>query len=154
MKDFWTEERIKRLKQMRDEGYSASQIAEKIGAASRDAVLGKMFRLGMCSPMPVKLAKSAELYRARQARMNVKRREKRHEVKPYLVQLYESRERRAREAKMLAEEKTRARAIIAARGATKTSAAYRTHMPRIGDMSKSQLRAMITQAVQNTAALS
>jgi len=51
----WTEERIERLKQMWHEGATASEIAEKLGGVSRNAVIGKAHRLGLDSrPSPVK----------------------------------------------------------------------------------------------------
>ncbi len=51
----WTDERIDQLKAMWDEGLTASQIAEKLGGVSRNAVIGKAHRLGLKSrPSPVK----------------------------------------------------------------------------------------------------
>ena len=51
----WTEERIDRLKEMWSRGMTASQIAEDLGAVSRNAVIGKAHRLGLQSrPSPVK----------------------------------------------------------------------------------------------------
>jgi len=51
----WTDERIDHLKKMWEEGLTASQIAEKLGGVSRNAVIGKAHRLGLKSrPSPVK----------------------------------------------------------------------------------------------------
>jgi GcrA cell cycle regulator len=51
----WTDERIERLKEMWSRGMTASQIAEDLGAVSRNAVIGKAHRLGLQSrPSPVK----------------------------------------------------------------------------------------------------
>jgi len=51
----WTEERIERLKTMWHEGATASEIAEKLGGVSRNAVIGKAHRLGLeARPSPVK----------------------------------------------------------------------------------------------------
>ena len=51
----WTDERIETLKTMWAEGATASQIAEKLGDVSRNAVIGKAHRLGLKSrPSPVK----------------------------------------------------------------------------------------------------
>lgn len=43
----WTPERTERLVSLWKEGYSAAQIAGKIGGVSREAVLGKIWRLGL-----------------------------------------------------------------------------------------------------------
>lgn len=43
----WTEERIEELKAMFHAGFSASQIARKLGAVSRNAVIGKLHRIGL-----------------------------------------------------------------------------------------------------------
>ena len=51
----WTEERIERLKSMWTQGATASEIAEKLGGVSRNAVIGKAHRLGLeARPSPVK----------------------------------------------------------------------------------------------------
>ena len=51
----WTDERIERLREMWARGMTASQIAEELGAVSRNAVIGKAHRLGLQSrPSPVK----------------------------------------------------------------------------------------------------
>ncbi|MCQ0990433.1 GcrA family cell cycle regulator [Jiella marina] len=41
----WTDERVEMLKQLWSEGHSASQIAERLGGVSRNAVIGKVHRL-------------------------------------------------------------------------------------------------------------
>ncbi len=43
----WTDERIERLKTMWAEGLSASQIARSLGEVTRNAVIGKVHRLGL-----------------------------------------------------------------------------------------------------------
>jgi GcrA cell cycle regulator len=51
----WTDERIERLKELWTRGMTASQIADELGAVSRNAVIGKAHRLGLQSrPSPVK----------------------------------------------------------------------------------------------------
>ena len=51
----WTDERIDQLRALWDKGLTASQIAEKLGGVSRNAVIGKAHRLGLKSrPSPVK----------------------------------------------------------------------------------------------------
>jgi GcrA cell cycle regulator len=51
----WTDERIEQLTKMWEGGATASQIAEELGAVSRNAVIGKAHRLGLkARPSPVK----------------------------------------------------------------------------------------------------
>lgn len=44
----WTEERVELLKKLWTDGLSASQIAGRIGGVTRNAVIGKVHRLGLC----------------------------------------------------------------------------------------------------------
>ena len=43
----WTDERVELLKKMWNEGQSASQIAKELGGVTRNAVIGKVHRLGL-----------------------------------------------------------------------------------------------------------
>ena len=43
----WTEEKVKKLKELWGKGNTASQIAEIIGGISRNAVIGKAHRLNL-----------------------------------------------------------------------------------------------------------
>ena len=43
----WTEERVELLKKLWNEGLSASQIAGRLGGVTRNAVIGKVHRLGL-----------------------------------------------------------------------------------------------------------
>ena len=43
----WTDERVERLKELLLEGLSASQIAAELGEVTRNAVIGKLHRLGL-----------------------------------------------------------------------------------------------------------
>ncbi len=43
----WTDERVETLKRMWAEGSSASQIAKELGQVTRNAVIGKVHRLGL-----------------------------------------------------------------------------------------------------------
>ncbi len=43
----WTDERVEQLKKMWSEGQSASQIAKELGGVTRNAVIGKVHRLGL-----------------------------------------------------------------------------------------------------------
>jgi GcrA cell cycle regulator len=51
----WTEERIEALRALWMQGLTASQIAERLGGVSRNAVIGKAHRLGLSArPSPIK----------------------------------------------------------------------------------------------------
>ncbi|MCB2111274.1 MAG: GcrA cell cycle regulator, partial [Rhodobacteraceae bacterium] len=61
----WTDERVELLKKMWTEGQSASQIAKELGGVTRNAVIGKVHRLGLSNrtggaPEPARPAKAAE----------------------------------------------------------------------------------------------
>lgn len=43
----WTDERVEKLKELWGEGMSASQIAKALGEVTRNAVIGKVHRLGL-----------------------------------------------------------------------------------------------------------
>ena len=43
----WTEDRVELLKTLWAEGLSAAQIANKMGGVTRNAVIGKVHRLGL-----------------------------------------------------------------------------------------------------------
>lgn len=43
----WTDERVETLKKLWAEGHSASQIAKELGGVTRNAVIGKVHRLGL-----------------------------------------------------------------------------------------------------------
>ncbi len=43
----WTEDRVERLKKLWTDGLSAAQIAAELGGVTRNAVIGKVHRLGM-----------------------------------------------------------------------------------------------------------
>jgi len=57
----WTDERVEMLKTMWGEGKSASQIAKELGGVTRNAVIGKVHRLGLSNrAQPAKAAPAAE----------------------------------------------------------------------------------------------
>ncbi len=60
----WTDERVDLLKKMWSEGQSASQIAKELGGVTRNAVIGKVHRLGLsnraASPAPAKAEAEAK----------------------------------------------------------------------------------------------
>ncbi|PKP62459.1 MAG: GcrA cell cycle regulator, partial [Alphaproteobacteria bacterium HGW-Alphaproteobacteria-8] len=48
----WTDERVEMLQQMWSEGQSAAQIAKALGGVTRNAVIGKVHRLGLSNRAP------------------------------------------------------------------------------------------------------
>jgi GcrA cell cycle regulator len=48
----WTDERVETLKRMWIDGQSASQIAKELGGVTRNAVIGKVHRLGLSNRGP------------------------------------------------------------------------------------------------------
>lgn len=74
----WNEERVERLKKMWGEGQSASQIAKELGGVTRNAVIGKVHRLGLskragvAAPKPEKKpAESPEMNTAPKSEVKV-----------------------------------------------------------------------------------
>lgn len=59
----WTEERIERLKVLWSEGLSASQIAGRLGDVTRNAVIGKVCRLGLPGRATIRTGRTAAEYR-------------------------------------------------------------------------------------------
>ena len=55
----WTDERVELLKKMWGEGQSASQIAKELGGVTRNAVIGKVHRLGLSNRAGAPEAKPA-----------------------------------------------------------------------------------------------
>jgi GcrA cell cycle regulator len=49
----WSETRVTTLSQLWRDGLSASQIARQLGGVTRNAVIGKVHRLGLCGRAPV-----------------------------------------------------------------------------------------------------
>lgn len=57
----WTDERITVLRALWGDGLSASQIAERLGDVTRNAVIGKAHRLGLSGrPSPVKVERTSD----------------------------------------------------------------------------------------------
>ncbi len=50
----WTNEKVEKLKELWSKGYTASQIAEKLGDTTRNAVIGKAHRLNLEARAPSK----------------------------------------------------------------------------------------------------
>lgn len=56
----WTDERVELLKKMWSDGQSASQIAKELGGVTRNAVIGKVHRLGLSNRTAAQPAKPAK----------------------------------------------------------------------------------------------
>ena len=56
----WTEEKVNKLKELWGKGQTASQIAEIIGGVSRNAVIGKSFRLNLSAKIKTRKATSSQ----------------------------------------------------------------------------------------------
>ena len=72
----WTDERVELLKKLWADGLSASQIAAELGGITRNAVIGKVHRLGLsgrakspssASPRPRKARTSSHMMRVPRA---------------------------------------------------------------------------------------
>jgi GcrA cell cycle regulator len=61
----WTDERVEKLQQMWTDGQSAAQIAKALGGVTRNAVIGKVHRLGLSNrsapAKPISEAEPAEV---------------------------------------------------------------------------------------------
>lgn len=75
----WTDERVAMLKVLNADGLSGSQIAVEMGGVSRNAVIGKLNRLGLVGTKP-----------KTRARPHVPRR--RRQLQPRLQKFYDTRE--------------------------------------------------------------
>jgi GcrA cell cycle regulator len=60
----WTDERVELLKKLWSEGLSASQIAGRLGSVTRNAVIGKVHRLGLSGRATTTRIKSSRPRRA------------------------------------------------------------------------------------------
>ena len=58
----WTYERVEKLKQLWEEGLTASRIAAELGEVTRNAVIGKAHRLGLSGRMASKKSNGCLLY--------------------------------------------------------------------------------------------
>jgi GcrA cell cycle regulator len=66
----WNDERVELLKKLWSEGLSASQIASRLGSVTRNAVIGKVHRLGLSGRATTSRMKT---HRPRPRMMNAKR---------------------------------------------------------------------------------
>lgn len=141
---FWTEARIYNLKQDWDDGYTCSQIAERLGT-SRNAVIGKAHRLnlterrhgnGYTRPKePIPLNPEGQTQRSRDRAV------------------FQCRERKPR-LSVPNPNKTPPLVAVVSNITGNFIRLKKPRVPRINvEMTKDQLRAMLAAAVQNTAML-
>lgn len=151
---FWTDLNISRLKILWAEGYTATMIAGELGC-SRNAVIGKIHRLKLPEPLMKRGAVKDGTYNSQLSPQVRERRRVRQLIRRRRLKEMERQEyiKRRRDAIWLADNKEENRQQFLANGASPYSAAYRKHMQRLPEMTKSELREMLRLAVQNTAAM-
>lgn len=120
----------------------ADELNRQFGTSySRGACIGRANRLHP-NPNPARRIATSLSVAERQRLQIINRREKRWAANPTLEEKYKRQQN-------MAENRKRSLAM----GHSKTSRSYRVHMPKIANMTKGELRAMLSQAVQNTAAM-
>ena len=77
----WTYERIEKLKQLWEEGLTASRIASELGDITRNAVIGKAHRLGLSGRMAAK-SSSSGISIIRKKKINIFKTQKIIEITP------------------------------------------------------------------------
>ena len=77
----WTYERVEKLRQLWEEGLTASRIASELGGVTRNAVIGKAHRLGLSGRMASKKS-SGGISIIRKKRINIPRSQKIIDVSP------------------------------------------------------------------------
>ena len=83
----WTEERVKKLKELWGKGNTASQIAEIIGGISRNAVIGKAHRLNLSAKIKTRTATSNENFENSTEAKNIKlRRGRKSKFKSLIIE--------------------------------------------------------------------
>jgi hypothetical protein len=64
----WTDERVERLKELQADGLSCSLIADELGGITRNAVIGKLYRLGLAGHgQPTRTARGPRMLRLTRA---------------------------------------------------------------------------------------
>ena len=70
----WTEERVKKLRELWGKGNTASQIAEIIGGISRNAVIGKAHRLNLSAKIKTRQTTKNENFKPNNENIKLKNR--------------------------------------------------------------------------------
>ena len=83
----WTEEKVAKLKELWGSGKTASQIAEIIGGVSRNAVIGKSFRLNLSAKIKTRKATSnKEFENSSDEKINNSRRGRRSKFRSLIIE--------------------------------------------------------------------
>ncbi len=81
----WTEGRVEKLKELWGKGNTASQIAEIIGGISRNAVIGKAFRLNLSAKIKKRLPININNNKTDLNKKNLERKSRRLKFKSLLL---------------------------------------------------------------------
>ena len=81
----WTDEKVKKLKELWGKGNTASQIAEIIGGITRNAVIGKAHRLNLSAKIKTRAATSSESFDNAIDNKNNKARKSRNRFKSLII---------------------------------------------------------------------
>ena len=79
----WTYERVEKLKQLWEEGLTASRIAAELGEVTRNAVIGKAHRLGLSGRMASKKS-TGGISIIRKKRVNISQNQKVINIAPVI----------------------------------------------------------------------
>ena len=79
----WTYERVEKLKQLWEEGLTASRIAAELGEVTRNAVIGKAHRLGLSGRMASKKSNGG-ISIIRKKRLNISQNQKVINIAPVI----------------------------------------------------------------------
>ena len=79
----WTYERVEKLKQLWEEGLTASRIAAELGEVTRNAVIGKAHRLGLSGRMASKKSNGG-ISIIRKKRINISQNQKVINIAPII----------------------------------------------------------------------
>jgi GcrA cell cycle regulator len=78
----WNDERVELLKKLWNEGLSASQIAGRLGGVTRNAVIGKVHRLGLSGRVTPTRTLGTRRPRTRDASQQLQQQQQRRVVRP------------------------------------------------------------------------
>ena len=83
----WTEERVKKLRELWGKGNTASQIAEIIGGISRNAVIGKAHRLNLSAKIKTRQPSTNNIFKSNNEEFKIKsRKSTRNKFKSLIIE--------------------------------------------------------------------